>query len=423
MKNQPQKKAAPVKKKKWQRPDARRIVTSVLVLVMVLALVLPLVATVLPAHAASTSELRSKITELKKNASSYKQEQSALADKLNGIKNDQAQAQQQKAIIDQQMAAIQSQIDSTQKQIVQYDALIEQTNVELADAQAKEQEAYEKFCTMARTTEEMGSVSYLSVLFQAKSFSDLLDSLAMVDEILSYSDSVVEDLAAAKEAVQTKLDELNATKAELDAVEADLQTQEANQAQKMAEANALLKELAQQVDETNQEIAASKEEEEANEKAVKEAQAEIDRLQAEAQRKIDSGAIQINPGTGWAWPLPGNTRITSPFGNRQCPYHGYELHRGADISAAEGTAIHAARGGVVTVSGRHSSYGEYVVISHGNGVSTLYAHMSSRAVSAQQTVEQNQVIGYVGHTGSSQGRHLHFEVRINGSYVNPLNYY
>ena len=129
---------------------------------------------------------------------------------------------------------------------------------------------------------------------------------------------------------------------------------------------------------------------------------------------------------GWRWPLSGYTHIASPYGYRICPFHGRELHRGADITAPGGTPITAARSGVVLVSTYGSSYGNYVTIAHSDGTRSLYAHMSSRAVSAGSTVSAGQVIGYVGSTGSSTGNHLHFEIWTNSSSsscVNPLNYF
>ena len=129
---------------------------------------------------------------------------------------------------------------------------------------------------------------------------------------------------------------------------------------------------------------------------------------------------------GWRWPLSGYTRVSSPFGYRICPFHGRELHGGVDVPAPGGTPIMAAKSGVVVLSTYGGSYGNHVAIAHADGMRTMYCHMSSRAVSAGQTVSQGQVIGYVGSTGSSTGNHLHFEVwtgSSSSSRVNPLNYY
>lgn len=139
----------------------------------------------------------------------------------------------------------------------------------------------------------------------------------------------------------------------------------------------------------------------------------------------EDGPIQPGSG-GYAWPLPGYTRISSPFAYRNCPYHGRELHGGIDLPAPRGTSILAAKAGVVSKSTYNASYGNYVVLRHPDGTQTLYAHMSARTVTAGQTVHQGMVIGKVGSTGNSTGNHLHFETwtsSSSGSRVNPMQYF
>ena len=125
-------------------------------------------------------------------------------------------------------------------------------------------------------------------------------------------------------------------------------------------------------------------------------------------------------GSGWLWPVEGYHTLSALFGGRVHPVTGQRTdHTGIDIPAPGGTPIQACKSGQVVTSAYHYSYGNYVVIDHGNGNSTLYAHMSSRAVSEGQMVSQGQTIGYVGTTGSSTGNHLHLEVRDNYTRVDP----
>lgn len=121
-------------------------------------------------------------------------------------------------------------------------------------------------------------------------------------------------------------------------------------------------------------------------------------------------------GAGW------QSRVTSEYGWRNCPYHGRELHSGLDMAATAGTPIRAALSGVVTKSCRTNSYGNYTIIDHGNGMTTAYAHQQERLVKVGDTVNVGDVIGLVGSTGNSTGPHLHLEVRVNGSLVNPRGY-
>lgn len=128
----------------------------------------------------------------------------------------------------------------------------------------------------------------------------------------------------------------------------------------------------------------------------------------------------------YIWPLPGYTRISSPFGYRNCPYHGRELHGGVDLPAPYGTNILAAKSGTVVLSAYGSSFGNHVAVSHADGSRTMYCHMSKRLVSVGDTVVQGQVIGLVGSTGNSTGNHLHFELWTNGnssSRTNPMDYF
>lgn len=141
-----------------------------------------------------------------------------------------------------------------------------------------------------------------------------------------------------------------------------------------------------------------------------------------AVRNIDS----VESATTHIWPVPGYTKLSSPYGWRNCPYHGREYHSGIDIPAPSGTPIKATKNGIVISSGWNGGYGNCVVIQHSDGGKTLYAHMKSIYVSVNQEVSQGDVIGGVGTTGNSTGNHLHFEIWTGSNSdtrVNPMNYY
>ena len=196
------------------------------------------------------------------------------------------------------------------------------------------------------------------------------------------------------------------------------------------------KELDEKLDEAEalvKEIAAKEDEVEAAEAELKAAADKLDKeiaaLQKEYDRLIEEGKIKIDAGTGYLWPLAESyNTISSLFGHRIHPVTGKPgNHAGIDIPAPKNTKIYAARGGVVITSkmgsGSDWSYGNYVVINHGDGTSTLYAHMNSRAVKVGDVVKQGQIIGYVGTTGRSTGNHLHYEVRKGSTRVDPIDYY
>ena len=161
----------------------------------------------------------------------------------------------------------------------------------------------------------------------------------------------------------------------------------------------------------------------AYEAAEKKYEEEERKAQEEIRRSQMSYLASKYTGGKFAWPAPSGTRITSPFGYRNHPLsHTYSLHRGIDISTAYGSDIVAGEDGVVTIAKHNGSYGKYIVINHGNGYTTLYAHNSQLLVSVGQTVKRGQVIAKAGSTGNSTGPHCHFEVSYNGELQNPLNY-
>lgn len=406
-------------KKKKARVDWRRIFVGALAILLALAMLLPLISSaILNAFAVSQSELKNQISSLKGSASEAAARKKEYQEKLDAIQNDKAKAMERQKLLAQQLDAINAQVANTQSQIDTYVALIAEEETALAEAQLKEQTAYERFCQRARSMEEAGTVSYWSVLFSANSYSDLLDRLALVDEIMAYDNRVVESLTAARQEVEETLAALNESKAGLDEQKAQLDLQQAEQASKVAEAQSLIDEL--------------KTQESAQEALVEAEEAEIKRLEQEQAKKekeleklIAAQKVTFTTGSGYAYPLPsGNVTVTSKFGPRNHPLTGkYHNHTGADIAAPGGTNIYAVQGGVVQTSAyAPSSYGEYVVINHGNGITTLYAHMQrgSRKVKEGDVVSQGQVLGLVGMTGSATGNHLHLELRKNGVRQDPL---
>ena len=270
--------------------------------------------------------------------------------------------------------------------------------------------------------EETGSVSYRSILFQASSFSQLLEYAMLITDIMEYSDRIIK--------------QLEATEAELDVAKAELQTSRNEQAEVQAGLEEQMRAL-----ETNrssqysllQQIAASESEAAAEAKELADSEAKINKELKEAERKYAAQIAALNSQANmtsgnWYWPLPGRYKISSLFGGRIDPINGRpDNHTGTDIPAPGGTPIYAAQNGVVTTVNANryaSSYGYYCIINHGNGYATLYAHQNQVPIVKEgQTVQKGQVIGYVGTTGRSTGNHLHFELRVNGVRGDVLRLY
>ena len=405
-------------RQKKPRKDWRRVVVAALAAFLALMMLLPMFTMVLEAaQAADTSELEQQIREYQKQQADLAAQIKDLDRQLKSIAGDKAQALEQKRLLDRQISAKVQEIQSTESIIAQYDALIADEQAKLEDTQAKEEIQYELFCKRVRAMEEAGTVSYWSILFDSADFADLLDRATFVSEIMEADNKIMDDLAALRKSIE-------AQKAELETSRADQQTQrdalvalKKELDAKEADAAALVQKIQSQESEYQSSRDALKREEE-------EVEAQIIKKQKEIQAKIAAGQISFDPGTGWQWPVPGRYKITSTFGPRIHPITGLPgNHTGTDVAAPKGTAILAARGGVVTISTYNNSYGNYVVVQHDNGIATLYAHMSSRAVSEGQIVTQGQTLGYVGSTGSSTGNHLHLEFRVNGKRQDALNYY
>lgn len=400
----------------------QKTIVAVLAGLMALLMVLPMLANIVGlASAATTDELKKQINQLKNQSGDLAAQKKDLTRQLKSIQSDKNKAMEQKMLIERQVDVIRSEIATSDSLIAQYDTLIAEKEVELADAEAKEADQFDLFCERVRSMEEDGTVSYWSILFNASDFSDLLDRFTFVSEVMEYDNAVMDMLAAARQAVADAKTELETDRTEQKAVREEQVAQKAELVEKLSQADALVDEIAAKEDEYQHAI-----------KELEAAAAEVDKLvaakQAEYERLISSGKITIDAGSGFMWPLSGYTTLSSLFGPRIHPVTGKPgNHTGIDIPAPKGTSILASRGGVVITSkmgsGNDWSYGNYVVISHGDGTSTLYAHMNSRAVKEGDVVKQGQTIGYVGTTGRSTGYHLHFEVRKNGSRVDPVDYF
>ena len=404
------KKQNPNQKPKKQKVEWRRVLFGGLAAVLALLLLLPMVTMILGGAGAVT---QSEIDALKAEQAASQARQDELEEQLADVEADQAEAQQRRQLLQAQLDAINNEIENIDKQIAYYDAEIAQKEEEQAEAEANEEAQYELFCQRVRAMEEEGTVSYWSILFNSESFSEMLDRLADIDAVMDYDNQVMDELIAIREEIIALRTQLETSRAEEQAARDQQAAKQAEQQAKVAEAQKLLDQINADVAEVNRQLDAESE-------AAAEIQAEIAQKQKQLEEQRRQNNITIDSETSYLWPLPGYYRLSSLFGYRIHPITGEaHSHTGIDIPAPGNTPILACKSGQVVTSAYHYSYGNYVVIDHGNGNSTLYAHMSSRAVSEGDMVTQGQTIGYVGTTGSSTGNHLHLEVRDNYTRVDP----
>ena len=368
---------------------------------------------------------QSDINKLKQQQSQLSSSKKAVQDKISAIQSDKSQAVKRKALVEQQIEYIRQELAVTNNLIVQLDQQIIDKTAELEAAIAEEARYEELFYQRVRDMEETGTVKYWAVLFNSKDFSDLLDQMNAISEIVAFDNQVMEDLAVARAAVADAKSQLELSRTDQQAAKEKLEVTNQELKQQQAAVDALINEIKGKEKDYKDQYSALE-----NESAdiSKELQA-AERLYAQqlAAQKQQGGNATLTGSGGFIWPLPGHTTVNSPYGWRTHPITGNRnFHTGVDIPAPSGTRINAAKAGTVIISTFNSSYGNYVVIAHPDNSRTLYAHMKSRGVAAGDSVGQGNAIGYVGTTGSSTGNHLHFEVwtgSSSSSRVNPMNFF
>ena len=404
------------------------------------------------AHAASSSEIRNEINNLEAQQAEIQAQQDELQAELDANWESSEEMVAYKSQVDSQIFLLYSELDNLNRQITAYTTLIAQTQTELDIAQAALDELNVRYRARVRAMEEEGSLSYWEVLFKSKSFTDLIDRLNMIREIAEADERLMEEMRLATEEVAKTKAALEEEKASLEQSRTEQEAAMAALADKRAESDAILQELNAnhlEMEEMHAELDAQK-----NAYAQEIAQAEKEwyeawqreeeerRRQEEEQRREEEANNATKPtepddGDEPEDDEPEETKPTEPpakeEGWRQpCSYimissaYGYRgsgWHNGVDFANNRGTPIYASRSGTVTKAVSLTySYGNHVVINHGDGFSSLYAHMDYFVVSAGQYVSQGQLIGYMGSTGNSTGNHLHFTIFYNGSDVNPMNY-
>ena len=386
--------------------------------------VLALVLAVCVAQGTGGSAIAATLTELQQEQARLEQEKKENDAKLAELKADQSKQQEYKNTLDAQMQNLQSQIDGLNTQINDLDASISEKNAAIAEKQENIDRDVETLKERLCAIYMMGDASTLEIILQSESVIDMAQKVELLNMITEHDTKMIQQLSADMEAIADEKAEIESQKEEVAVARTQLEAKGSELASVQAEAERVLEELNQSVESVQAESDRI-----AKEKA--QASAEIDQwwkdyyAQQAAQNNGSSGGSSGSSGSGgyvstgnFTWPVPGFTNISCGYSSG---------HKAIDISGGGrtiyGTPIVAADSGKVVTATYHYSYGNYVMIDHGGGYSTLYAHASSLAVSAGQTVTKGQTIAYVGSTGNSTGPHLHFEVRVNGNRQNPFNWF
>ncbi len=430
-------------------------IISVIAIIMAVLMLMMLIVSVIPVSAFA-EVTQADIDEAQRKKDELVAQRQASQEKIDKLKEQQASVLEQKAALDERNEYAKQQLALVQEQIDMYSEMIAEKKKEVEAAKNREEEQLERYRTRVRAMEENGGYNILTLVFNAESFTALLTSLDDIGEIMESDRRLEDEYIAARQEHERVQAEYEEEKAGLEAKQTELEEEKVELEGLLAEADQLLKELEKDIEKAIREY-------EIAEAARAAAAAELSNLVAELNRQnqqianannnnnanaggnagstggntgntgssgngglISAGSEGVQGTGSLVWPVPCSHTVTSRFGPRTHPITGkYTNHNGMDIDGYghDGYPIVACDAGVVVAAKWSDSYGNYVMIDHGNGMQTLYAHMSGMAVKYGDTVTQGQTIGYLGSTGWSTGTHCHLEVYVNGSRTDPEAYF
>ncbi len=346
---------------------------------------------------------------------------SGIRDQISSAESQLAEGEKKENELIAQISDVNAQIDDIENEIAAIEENIQQKKSEIAEAASELEKTQQELTKQdealgkrLRVMYENGETGILEILLGSSSISDFLTNLEMIQKVYDNDMDILKK-------IQKQYDIIDKQKKELEALRDQLQAEQDEQRAKQQE----LEESKADLEALQQEVASDNE---ALEAQLDSLNSEADSLTAmlqseQAAASVSSSATSTYGGGIMEWPVPSSQKITSQYGNRLHPIlKVYKQHSGIDISASTGTPIVAANGGTVIFSGTKGGYGKCIMIDHGGGVVTLYGHCSALLVSSGATVSRGQTIAKVGSTGQATGPHCHFEVRINGSTTDPMQY-
>ncbi|HSL94268.1 MAG TPA: peptidoglycan DD-metalloendopeptidase family protein [Bacillota bacterium] len=368
-------------------------------------IVLLILCLFLPAAFATANE----ITERQQELDALKRQMQEAERRAQQVERDAKSVLSELNRLEQEMDRVAADLRSVETRIIDVERELVTVNDELTSAEARLAERNSQLSTRLRALYERGAVSYIEVLLTSRSFSDFINRFLVLRTVVNHDVEVYHAVQDEKAMIEDYRVQVEVKKAELLALRQQTANHQATLKARTANRTVLLSNLNNEKAETEKAFA-----------EMERLASELDKIIKDLQAKYAAGV-----GTGvLTWPTPESARITSPFGWRIHPISRVrEFHSGIDIGGLPtGRKIVAADSGMVILADWFGGYGKTVIIDHGKGITTLYAHTSQILVKEGQTVAKGQVIAHVGSTGMSTGPHLHFEVRVKGTRVNPLDH-
>lgn len=378
------------------------------------------------------------IEDAKKKVSSMEEEKKKVESTLKELEGKKSDTAAYVKELDRNLSALAGELTKLEGDISQKEEQIEEAKVELETAKITENRQYEDMKLRIQYMYENGQTGLLESMMQSESIAELLNRAEYASQITSYDRKMLEkyrktrqEVALKEEALKTEHQELLTLQDSTKAKQSSVKTLMASKEAELASYETKIASAQGEIDQYNSDIKAQEEhmarvEAEIRRKEEEARKAEEARRAEEAKKNQSSagGDSTVKKGnTNFIWPCPASGRISSAFGDRSSPTEGASTnHKGIDIPAPSGSSIVAAADGKVVISTYSYSAGNYIMIDHGGGLTTVYMHCSQLLVKEGETVKQGQTIAKVGSTGYSTGPHLHFGVRSSGSYVNPSGY-
>ena len=363
--------------------------------------------------AASTKSLQEAQDEKAQLEKALKEAQSTIED----LKDSKGDIESKVTELNQQLIDISARITDLENQLTAKSEDIQETKDELAGAKEREAQQYADMKVRIQFMYENGQTSYLEALLSSRNISEFLNSADYIAQIQSYDRQKLTEYQDTVESIVNLEAQLEQEYTDLEALKSTVESNKATVAAMMRQKESELADISGDIEDAQSDADYYAAEIQAQEELI----AAIKRAEAE---KAAAG-VEEHPYTGGAfrWPCPSSTRVTSDYGTRVSPMSGASSnHKGIDIGASAGADIIAAADGTVTAASYSSAAGNYVMIDHGNGLTTLYGHCSQLQARVGQTVQAGDIIALSGSTGRSTGPHLHFEVRVNGERTNPRAY-